>query len=181
MQRIRTVLIKLTELAQRNSDRTFIDVDLMLDYTRVLYADLLEIRGSMAGRQVPDVQEPTLDELTAAMEQEQAVPVPEKAPAFSKEKPVEPIVATPPPAPVTKEPVKPQLPKGDIRAFIDLNDKYLFLSEFFGNDLRAYEEAMNHMNKLYSEQEALQYLGHKLDGNDAGIALKNVISRFYTA
>ena len=40
MQRIRTVLQKLTDLSQRNPDRTAIDIDLMLDYTRVIYADL---------------------------------------------------------------------------------------------------------------------------------------------
>jgi len=172
MQRIRTVLIKLTDLAQRNSDRTLIDVDLMLDYTRVLYADLLEIRGSMAGRQhVTD--EPTLAELSAAMENKQPVAIPAKVPVFAQESVPEPVVVKMP------EPPKPVKPKGDIREYIDLNDKYLFLSEFFGNDLRGYEEAMNHLNALSSEQEALHYLGHKLDGNDAGIAFKNVINRFY--
>ncbi len=179
MQRIRTVLIKLTDLAQRNSDRTLIDVDLMLDYTRVLYADLLEIRGSMAGRQSTSVKEPTLDELTAAAVPEDEAPVFVQAPAFSKGKPVE---ASPAPEPVNL----PQMttaaqPNRDIRQFIDLNDKYLFLAEFFGNDLRAYEEMMSHLNNLKSERDALNFLGHKLDDNEAAIAFKTVLARFYVS
>lgn len=183
MQRIRTVLIKLTELAQRNSDRSLIDVDLMLDYTRVLYADLLEIRGSMADR-VPALKEPTLDEVTAAIENKRPIETQVQIPAFAQEQaPMaasiptpEPIkVPTPPPPP----PIKPPVSRGDIREYIDLNDKYLFLGEFFGNDLRAYEEAMTYLNGLNSEAEALHYLGHKLQDNDSANAIKNVINRFY--
>lgn len=70
-------------------------------------------------------------------------------------------------------------PTRDIRKFIDLNDKYLFLSEFFSNDLRAYEEMMNHLNNLGSEREALSFLGHKLDDLEAATAFKAVLARFY--
>jgi hypothetical protein len=48
MQRIDTLLQKLTELSSRKQPATPIDIDLMLDYTRVLYADLLEWRKNIA-------------------------------------------------------------------------------------------------------------------------------------
>ena len=47
MQRIATLLQKLTELSTQGKP-TQIDIDLMLDYTRVIYADLLEERKKLA-------------------------------------------------------------------------------------------------------------------------------------
>jgi trimethylamine:corrinoid methyltransferase-like protein len=44
MQRIDTLLEKLTELNRLKEKATIIDVDLMMDYTRVVYADLQEWR-----------------------------------------------------------------------------------------------------------------------------------------
>jgi hypothetical protein len=46
--RIPTLLQKIGELAEHPDRRTRIDVDLMLDYTRVLYADLLEWRDKLS-------------------------------------------------------------------------------------------------------------------------------------
>ena len=44
MQRIDTILEKLTELNKLKDKATIIDIDLMMDYTRVVYADLQEWR-----------------------------------------------------------------------------------------------------------------------------------------
>jgi hypothetical protein len=44
MQRIDTLLEKLKELNKLNEQATIIDIDLMMDYTRVVYADLQEWR-----------------------------------------------------------------------------------------------------------------------------------------
>src|ERR1044072_7236492 len=77
--RIPTLLQKLSELSSQPDHRTAIDVDLMLDYTRVLYADLLEWRARLPAatttRTVPrpiTINEPTLDEQTKSREQEKA-------------------------------------------------------------------------------------------------------------
>ena len=47
MQRMNTLVQKLSELAEKGEKNTIIDVDLMLDYTRVIYADLLEYRSRL--------------------------------------------------------------------------------------------------------------------------------------
>lgn len=44
MERIRNILQRLQDLYYSNHQKSAIDVDLMLDYTRVMYADLLEWR-----------------------------------------------------------------------------------------------------------------------------------------
>lgn len=44
MERLKSVLYRLQELYGNNRPKTAIDIDLMLDYTRVIYADLLEWR-----------------------------------------------------------------------------------------------------------------------------------------
>lgn len=77
--RINNLLQKIKSLAESPEPRSIIDVDLMLDYTRVLYADLLEWRSQLAPKNFrPEAtkEEPTLDELTemmAAKEQEDAI------------------------------------------------------------------------------------------------------------
>ena len=48
MQRISTLIQKLSELAEQEKKLGLIDIDLMLDYTRVMYADLLEVRKNYA-------------------------------------------------------------------------------------------------------------------------------------
>lgn len=45
MQRIETLLQKVQEISSRGSKNTVIDIDLMLDYVKVVYADLLEMRS----------------------------------------------------------------------------------------------------------------------------------------
>lgn len=45
MQRIETLLQKLTDLSRLKDKATPIEIDLMMDYTRVIYADLIEWRN----------------------------------------------------------------------------------------------------------------------------------------
>ena len=48
MQRISTLLQKINELAAKDKEAGVIDIDLMMDYTRVLYADLQEWRARVS-------------------------------------------------------------------------------------------------------------------------------------
>ncbi len=258
--RIPTLLQKIAELADQPDRRTTIDVDLMLDYTRVLYADLLEWRGRLAnpGRQ-PVAPTPGA---TSAAPKPAAAPVAQSAPPIPPKPVTEPVVATPakptattttlpdsvpvnkpaanmvppvtpviPPVPMTPihEPTlaelaaamdksseeeeenddiplsakrqvpqpsrpenkpaadthaasakeklpaaqevtspasKPQAAKTsapkDIRSFISINEKYQIMSELFGNDKGAYEEALNYINTSENEAAALKWLQERL-------------------
>lgn len=108
MQRIPTLLQKLTELSHHPEQRSVIEIDLMLDYTRVLYADLLDWRGKMAPPTPPPpaAPEPTLAEMTAAMEQEPEV-IPQPEPAAAPPQTPAPAAPTPRPEPAAP-PVAPQ-------------------------------------------------------------------------
>src|SRR5688572_16330468 len=46
MQRVQTLLQKITELSTKEQ-HDIIEIDLMMDYTRVLYADLMECRNRL--------------------------------------------------------------------------------------------------------------------------------------
>lgn len=241
MQRIRTVLQKLTDLAQRNPERSVIDIDLMLDYTRVIYADLLEVRAGMGAKHQLNISEPTLDELTMAMasredeegyddddinlpmpplelrikEEEQVKPVTTEIKEVKREIPEtkvpipEPLKPLPIPVPVREEKSVVQEPKQtwpesqpqavteplkpiptysaptkdakDIRTFIDLNDKYLFLAELFNNDIRAYEDTMKELNRHDSKYQAQQFLGAKFsdEDNPACTNFQRLLDRFF--
>lgn len=200
MQRVRAVIEKMQLLAERKADRTVIDIDLMLDYTRVLYADLLEIRNSMAARNELHINEPTLDELTAAMEAEEAdnedmpmalpetplkqsslfVPEapPTPQPIATPEKEPEPEIEMPAMATTT---LKPPTTVRDIRQLIDLNEKYLLLSELFRNDTAAYETAMKQLSASGSEEAAVEWINGQTwpEQSEAAAMLRQTIRRLY--
>src|SRR5690606_13158324 len=123
MQRISTLLQKLTELSEQDAQPTVIDIDLMLDYTRVLYADLLELRKNA---QLVTVTEPVTD--TAPLP---PPPIPDVQ---------EETVSLPPEIKYADVPVI------DIRTHIGINDKYLFINELFSGDKAAYDDAIKHLN-----------------------------------
>lgn len=47
MQRVKTLLQKISDLSQKGEALSQIEVDLLLDYTRVIYADLLEYKSRL--------------------------------------------------------------------------------------------------------------------------------------
>lgn len=276
--RITALLQKIHELAGKPDEASAIDIDLMLDYTRVLYSDLLEWRknaeapkmpepavaaaqdggtgtvaaggmkplhvaepreepaqlngheqetpkvvmplsspGSPVVQQTsvqfaaPEVEEaepeepkpaPTPKELTLEeylarqresdretddtdeREDEAPIAAPTRAP-----QPVTTTAAAPPPVPVarvgapavTPLPAPPPSPR-DIRTMIGINDKYQIMSELFGNDKAAYEQALDVINRAESEQAAFNWLRERLwvteDHSDAAMIFFDVVRRF---
>jgi len=66
MERIESILLRIQGIYYDKREKTNIDIDLMLDYTRVLYADLLEWKKNVpnievlaqeAPKQTPEIQE----------------------------------------------------------------------------------------------------------------------------
>lgn len=190
MERINATLQRLKDLYEQKNTKTTIDIDLMLDFTRVLYADLLEWRKTVMPAIIHD---PSLAEITIAMDKAHSelakamshapsIDLGENVqyfdsddrnrPARPKAKPAQSTPAPPPVQPETPQPepvvysVTPELPSkqapippaADIRKQIGINDKYLFISELFGNDKEAYETVITELNSFDSLPEAQDWL-----------------------
>jgi len=94
MERIHNLLRKIQDVYYQKGDKQVIDIDLMLDYTRVLYADLLEWRKAVADNPVADPELPVVPVLTTQPPEEQTV-VQDAEPTVTEPESI-------PPAPVTE-------------------------------------------------------------------------------
>ena len=161
MQRVPIVLQKLQELSEQGEKNTAIEIDLMLDYTRVLYADLLEWRKKAVVK-TPVLQEPTLAEMAEAIA---------KQPIAAKE--------------ITKILFEEKNPvKKDIRNSIGINDKFLFMSELFANNKEAYENALDEINELENYQQAYNWLQTQYywdEGEATTESFYNILTMFFSA
>lgn len=99
MERVKNILQKLQEVYYNKHQKSAIDIDLMLDYTRVMYADLLEWRHRFKEEPLTtESAEPNNNVVTSEKE-------PQPVPAVA---PVETVVAEPEaeaPLPVSKDAV----------------------------------------------------------------------------
>lgn len=170
MQRINTIVQKIADLTKRD-EKTVIDIDLMLDYTRVLYADLLEWRSKIAfNNSLVPPTEKTIPAAAVKKEEPVAASVQPVAPASLP--PVhEQKAATPASTPLpneyvtshaTAEKITPPVADRDIRHFIGINDKYLFISELFGNNKDTYEEALQYINTCVALQQARLWIDSQI-------------------
>lgn len=138
MQRIETLILKIQELSKKSEPHA-IDVALMIDYTKVLYSDLLDWEAKLKSPIVPNV----------SVENQQPIPQQQPTPTFINniaESPAQPVVNSSP----SEIPLKTY---SDIRANIGLNDRYLFISEVFNDNKNLYEEILNKANQTASEAE----------------------------
>jgi len=142
MERICILLEKIKELNSKK-DKTVIEIDLMLDYTRVLYADLLEWRNK-----VSFTNNISLTGNTAGI-----------PPAFrdNKTEHINPVNNVQDNQSGLSF-LPPLSTNTDIRQQIGINDKYLFISELFGDDKEAYEEIITEINTFETEEEANRWL-----------------------
>ena len=173
--RIPTLLQKLAELSAQPERRSAIDVDLMLDYTRVLYADLLEWRSRLPAPGLPQTQKPVVEEPTVAVLADTTLPQHTTA---------KQVAPPPQPAPIQDERPKTEPhTERDIRALIGINDKYQIMSELFGNDKGAYEKALDFINRCQSENMAMNWLREQLwiteERSDAAQSFFEIVNRFF--
>src|SRR5690606_11477166 len=108
------------------------------DYTKVLYADLLELRKNtpVVAPQI-NTTEPPAPPATTSQSTEEVTHT------FSENKYAD-------------------VPHNDIRTHIGINDKYLFLSELFGGDKVAYDAAIKHLNTPNTQAEATDWIKAQL-------------------
>jgi hypothetical protein len=149
MHRITTLLQKINDLASKDKDAGVIDIDLMMDYTRVLYADLHEWRArvsfntSLDGGTATAATTAQPVQHTEPEKKDDSTPTPVKTPQESQE-PIEKVVEE---SPVKQPVINIPTPSADIRKWIGINDKYQFISEMFGNDKDGYEAIMSQINE----------------------------------
>ncbi|MBS1616555.1 MAG: hypothetical protein JST06_10615 [Bacteroidetes bacterium] len=183
--RIPTLLEKISALATLPESRTAIDVDLMLDYTRVLYADLLEWRARMVAHPTESAapvfeaqahSEPKAFYQEAASDKHSAAVVEIDSEPFLELKQSQQIDWL-------KAGQLTQKSDRDIRNLIGINDKYQILSELFGNDKGSYEEALDFINKSEAEADALNWLREQLwiteERSDAAQNFYEIVSRHF--
>lgn len=52
--------------------------------------------------------------------------------------------------------------EGDLKKLIDFNRQFVFIQELFGNDPKAYMEAINRLNAMQTIEEAVKYINQEL-------------------
>jgi hypothetical protein len=206
MERIPSLLHKIQELYDQQNTKTTIDIDLMMDYTRVIYAELLEWRSRATPAIVLEQQQPhtpppvpqsapTISEITIAMDKahSELASTSTHAPSIDLGENVQyfdmgektrgiPVQYTPSSDPY----FQPNRP--DIRKQIGINDKYLFISELFGNDKEAYETVMTELNSFDTADEAQNWLKAAVheqfkwsDDSDTVQSFYTVLMQFFSA
>ncbi|MBS1782051.1 MAG: hypothetical protein JSS78_03200 [Bacteroidetes bacterium] len=146
MERIGVLLNKIKELNNKGT-QSIIDIDLMTDYTKVLYADLLEWRSKMV---FSDTINPPQTIIEPKVQPAMTQPIPEPTLQTSSI-PVQPV-----PTKVSPPIYGTHYNPTDIRLKIGINDKYQFISELFGNDKDLYDQLLDRVNKLQTEEEAVR-------------------------
>lgn len=184
--RIPTLLQKITELARQEDKATVLEIDLMMDYTRVLYADLMEWRNRVAltdslaapaiQQQAPATPPPQITVAAEPIAGSATQPSPYQAPVTEKIDPIQTLENNPPQQ------------RGDIRTLIGINDKYQYISELFGNNKDAYNEVLDELNSLDDYEEALGWLQAKVvaqyNWEDESMTVQSfygTLSQFFTA
>jgi hypothetical protein len=88
MERVKNILQKLQEMYYAKHQKSAIDIDLMLDYTRVMYADLLEWRGTFK-EEPPTAESAEPNEPVAAIEEKETAAEEKEVVAEEKEQPAD--------------------------------------------------------------------------------------------
>ena len=186
--RIPTLLQKIVELSEYPERRTAIDVDLLLDYTRVLYADLLEWRSKLpATLQAAGQNASTTPAVSVAAKiLTENVPVaPATATAENSAASSNIPVAKAQPSAFSGPATVPEVLQKDIRSLIGINDKYQIMSELFGNDKAAYEDALTHINSMEIAATAIAWLRDRLwiteEHSDATQHFFQIVHQFFGA
>lgn len=206
MERVLALLKKMEDLAQRG--RSPLEIDLMMDHTRALYAELIAMQQQQT--HIPETAAPietsvrqtepatTNEALIIANEITDDIPLEINTPysatpvAENNEDSlhIETISSTPEAEVKQEEPLS--IPRAtsanaDIRKEIGINDKYLFISELFGNMKDAYDKVLSELNGIASYDDAVDYLDENVhekhrweEDNDTVQSFYGVLNRFFS-
>jgi hypothetical protein len=164
MERISLLLDKIKEL-NNVPTKTVIEIDLMLDYTRVIYADLLEWRSKLSFSEAvssgkSEETEPFTPPVDAVVPPEETTDI--AAPAIELENTSSHYESAASAEHFDLSLLSKPSRNADMREMIGVNDKYAFISELFGNNKAAYEDVVSEINTFETEEEAITWLAHSV-------------------
>lgn len=189
MQRIQTLLQKLSELSNQKGEPSLIDIDLMMDYTRVIYADLHELRNRIGFNSSLPVSEPEAaepDNISLENMEPQLI-IKDTTSYIQEDEPVQEIAISIPEPIVPAAPVQPvsnisEHTKPSIKNLVGINDTYLFITELFDGDRNAYEHAISKLDHLDHYQQAVDWLREHYTWEEDSPATEtffSILERFY--
>jgi hypothetical protein len=154
MERIEVLASKIKALSQ-TEDLHPIDVELMIDFTKMLYGELLELKSNMNfGERSTSGSLPA--NLTVIVENnlgDISQPIDLNANDTTE---TEEIITE------SHEPSFVKVPYEDIRKSIGFNDRYQFITELFSNNKDAYERVMDKISTCHTPQDAFDWLEEEI-------------------
>jgi hypothetical protein len=189
MQNIPGLLQKLTELIQKKEKVTTIEVDLMLDHTRKIYDELLAWRNKIRNNPEINVAQGSSvrPESHSPKEVKQSVPerkmfTPPKLHRYINTEPAKEYHSIKPDPTISRQ----QQPS--LKSIIGVNDRYLFISELFGNSNDAYNEVINELERFDTYDQATNWLNTKVynqygwdEQNDTVQSFYYVLSQYFAS
>lgn len=200
LERINLLIEKINHLRNNISKENpdILDLDLMMDYTRVLYADLNELRmyKTIPNHQKNSSTAPVVSEPATEIKSKDSIIIETPIlPTIDNEISIdtnvnEPLVkeSTIDNSNLNKEPIlidskiTPLIDqKKDIRHFITINDKFLFMSELFKNDKFDYESALDIINNFSDKKSAMSWIQENYFANNIWQENSSTVQTFLSA
>lgn len=180
--RIQMLIGKLLERINDNTEKSVLDMDLMLDYTRVIYADLLDWKTKIQNQEAMDklgvqvlagnksqfeakegsgivmevpIHTATAPVLNASAPTEKETEIPENTTTIASHTTTEIADVD---ASDTSNEVATEPQARDFRNWIGINDRYLFMNELFDNNKFDYESLFDFINQCQDKKHAEEWL-----------------------
>ncbi len=180
--RIQLLIGKLLERINDQAEKSVLDLDLMLDYTRVIYADLLDWKTNLQNQEAKDkfgtqilagnkshfeakegsgivievpIHSTTAPPSTANSQIAIEAETPENTTTIASQNTDEKAITY---EPIASNEAATELQAKDFRNWIGINDRYLFMNELFDNNKFDYESLFDFINQCQDKKQAEEWL-----------------------
>ncbi len=204
MNRVKHCLNKMNELVNHPGSKDVIDLDLLLDYTKIIYAEVLEQRDNMlANKTSRDAVMRYKNEETTTRQQPRETspplapdptppPAPEPSPTVEPSKPKPQEKTTAPPKELKTVGINFENPNAqsqsipapdpslyDLRKLISLNDKFAYVIELYNGNNEEYEDAINTLNKIGTYGNSMEWIISNLQNKYNWNVESDLVQKFY--
>lgn len=139
-----TINEQLDQIVELEGEIPLIEYDLIMENLRSIYSAIHTLYKIHAPKDPPKGKDPMVESPPSkpVIQIQPEPPLPERTVSFS----------------IAEEPARPASLPIDLKTFITINDKFLFINEFFGGNLKEYGTMIDHMNAIKSKTETFQFL-----------------------